>query len=192
MQVILIHGTFGNPYVNWFPWLAQKLEENKVKFISPNFPTPESQDYKSWKKLLDYYDSKGLINESSIFIGHSCGSIFSARYMAEKKRKFLGLISTSGYNNFIEGDQYMRKLNESFYVEDSALSILKTSVIERHCFFGDNDPYIPQLYFKNFANVLNAKSHVVHNGGHLNSNAGFNKFDDLLKTVMDIVKEHKK
>ena len=51
------------------------------------------------------------------------------------------------------------------------------------CIYGDNDPYIPQDVLKKFAKSINAKEVIIHNGGHLNEEAGYNSFPEILKEI---------
>lgn len=43
----IIHGSYGNPYKNWIPWLKSELSKRKRNCIVPNFPSPYKQDYES-------------------------------------------------------------------------------------------------------------------------------------------------
>ena len=47
---ILIHGSFGSPFVNWFPYLRKELESQEKIVYTPDFPTGVGyQTYKNWK-----------------------------------------------------------------------------------------------------------------------------------------------
>jgi len=50
-------------------------------------------------------------------------------------------------------------------------------------FASDNDEYIPLEINKELAILLNAELIIVHNGGHLNKKAGFEKFPLLLECI---------
>lgn len=39
-NVIIIHGAYGNPEENWFPWLKKELEKLDCRVFVPKFPTP--------------------------------------------------------------------------------------------------------------------------------------------------------
>jgi predicted alpha/beta hydrolase family esterase len=42
-NIFIIHGSYGNPDENWFPWLKKELEQEGHKVFVPKFPTPEDQ-----------------------------------------------------------------------------------------------------------------------------------------------------
>ncbi len=44
MNVFIIHGAYGNPKENWFPWLKSELESLNHKVIIPEFSTPNEQN----------------------------------------------------------------------------------------------------------------------------------------------------
>jgi predicted alpha/beta hydrolase family esterase len=189
MNVIVIHGSFGKPFENWFPWLENKLSEtDKVECIIPTFPTPEKQEFVCWEELLNYYHKIGKIDKNSIIIGHSCGSVFAAKYLTKHNIKVKALITVAGYNNFLGGDALMDSLNNSFYDEDKALSSIVNFAPIRISFISDNDPFIPSEVLNHFVEVIQSEKLLIPNGGHFNSNAGFSKFVELYEEVHKILK----
>ena len=36
---LLVHGSFGSPFVNWFPYLRKEIEERGLEVYTPDFPT---------------------------------------------------------------------------------------------------------------------------------------------------------
>ena len=53
------------------------------------------------------------------------------------------------------------------------------------CIKSDNDPFISQQALNDFANELNAKTINILGGGHFNSNAGYDKFPELLSQIKE-------
>ena len=53
IRVVLIHGAYGSPQENWFPWLVAKLREQGLDTYVPAFPTPEGQNLAAWKEIFD-------------------------------------------------------------------------------------------------------------------------------------------
>lgn len=57
---VLIHGSFGSPFVNWFPYLRKEIEKRDLEVYTPDFPTGVGyQNYKNWSKLLNCYVEVG-------------------------------------------------------------------------------------------------------------------------------------
>ena len=50
---LLIHGSFGSPFVNWFPYLRKELESQGKIVYTPDFPTGVGyQTYENWELCL--------------------------------------------------------------------------------------------------------------------------------------------
>lgn len=105
--------------------------------------------------------------------------------MIEYNIKFDKLILVSGFNDYYSsGENYFHKtVNKTFYVSDDELSNIKQLCNEIICIYGDDDPYIPQKVFSDLSAKLDAKSIIIHNGGHLNKDAGYDKFEEILKYI---------
>ncbi len=189
MNVLLVHGSMGSPYENWFPWLELELRKENVNCIVPTFPTPIGQDYATWKKLLDYYVDAKAITRDTILIGHSCGSVFLVHYLLESKIQVAGLICVSGYNNFISGNEFMDNLNNSFYIDNNSINVSEfaNKVIS---YYGCDDPFIPQQYLSQFAKSVGGISIPISNAGHFNSQSGYNECKPVLDSVKDIISNH--
>ena len=180
MNVLIVHGSFGKPFENWFPWLENELSLRNIRCIVPTFPTPEHQIYDDWKRLLDYYVARNLINSDTVVIGHSCGAIFLVKYLIEKKLHVKGIITVSGYNNFKSGDSSMDALNSSFYRSSENIEQITSLTNNRICFYSDNDPFIPIYTLEQFVSDIKGTPHKVPNAGHFNSASGYTTFFELL------------
>lgn len=177
----IIHGSYGNPYKNWIPWLKKQLSKRKLDCIVPDFPTPYKQDYESWSKILKSYLDIGYITESTTFITHSLGGIFIAKFLLENKIKVKKIITVAGFNNLTFDDDM--SLYNSFYMNDVDLSNLEFYCLERFSLFSDNDPYVPQGNAEKFANIINSEKVLISNAGHFNEKYGYTEFTELLKYV---------
>ncbi len=182
MDVFLVHGTMGKPFENWFPWIENKLVEKEIRCNIPTFPTPEHQNYSDWERLMDYYCGLGVVNEDTVLVGHSCGSVFLVHYLLTHKIHVKGLICVSGYNNFISGFEMMDKLNESFYMDAESLDM--TAYADKvFSFFGDDDPNIPQEILKSFALEIGGDVQCIPNAGHFNAAAGYTTCSVVLQAI---------
>ena len=179
MKVIIFYGTDCDDKTAWIPWLKMKLNEINIECIIPNLPTPENQTYESWSKI-----TKNLvINNDDIIVAWSTGAIFSVRYLYENNIKVKKLILISGFNNYIGNVPFVDNINKNFFMEN--VKCAKNVADKIICVKSDNDPYISQQALNNFAEELNAKTINILGGGHFNSNAGYDKFPELLSQIKE-------
>jgi len=183
MNVIIVHGSFGKPFENWFPWAEQELSEKGIVCTIPTFPTPNYQNYDDWKMLLNYYYERGYINEESVLVGHSCGAAFIVKYLVDCNIRVKGIVTVSGYNNFCSGDDMMDGLNFSFYQSHDEINKITSLVERRVSFFSDNDPFIPLEKLEEFAEEINAEKMQISNAGHFNASAGYTAFEEVIKVL---------
>ena len=104
----IIHGTYGHNKENWFPWLEYELTKQGFEVFNFNYPTPEGHNFENWSKVLD--KAKDKITEESVFICHSIGCVFLAKYCIENNLRIGKVIFISGCNNyyFLEEKLYRR------------------------------------------------------------------------------------
>lgn len=183
MNVLIVHGSYGKPFENWFPWMEKKLEEKEISCLIPTFPTPAHQNYSAWSELLDYYVEKGFISDQTVVIGHSCGAAFIAKYFNEHDIKIKALITISGYNHFYSGD-HMDDLNGSFYFDADSTATVKANAPVRISYYSDNDPFIPVQKLTELASVIGAEPVLVCGAGHFNASAGYVTFEALLERIL--------
>ena len=48
------------------------------------------------------------------------------------------------------------------------------------CFYSDNDPYVKYEVEKEFADTIATEQILIPNGGHINSESGYNTFEDIV------------
>ena len=98
MNYFLIHGSYGNPYKNWFPWLKKELEQKEKQVVVPQMPIGVgNQNFENWSNVLNEL----TINENTIIIAHSIAPIFVCKYLITNKIKVKKLIFVCGFNNYL-------------------------------------------------------------------------------------------
>lgn len=74
---LLVHGSFGNPFSNWIPYLRKEIESKDLEIYTPDFPTGVGrQNYENWSNLLKNYVETNIINENTIIFAHSIAHPF--------------------------------------------------------------------------------------------------------------------
>lgn len=181
-RFLIVHGTEGSPEINWFPWIKNALENDGHIVNVPRFPTPENQNFDSWHQVASQYlnDSEA---ERTILIGHSTGAVFVLRMAELTLIPFQAVFSVCPFNANLGFEKY-DALNASFTVQHHFdWKKIKRGSKKFLLYAGDNDPYVPLSRSQEMADSLNTPLHIVQNGGHLNSECGFTKFDQLLDDI---------
>ncbi len=176
----LIHGSFGSPFVNWFPYLRKEIEKKDLEVYTPDFPTGVGkQNYENWSKLLKTYVEANVIHTNTIIFAHSIAPVFICKFLIENKIKVKRLVFVCGFNNYLGIDEEYDAVNESMYLDN--LEEIKRYCNDIVCYYTKNDPYVTYEVEKNFADSIADKQIVIDDGGHLNSESGYTEFEELLE-----------
>ncbi len=175
---IIIHGSFGSKDGNWFPWLKEKLEEKNLIVDVPQMPIGVGiQCFESWSKVLD----KIKVDDNTTIIAHSIAPIFVCKYLITNKIKVKRLIFVCGFNNYLGINEEFDAVNKPMFINN--LEEIKKYCNDIICYYSDNDPYVKYEVEKDFAYAVTNKQYVIHNGGHINSESGYTKFEDILRIL---------
>ena len=112
-KAFIIHGAYGNPNENWFPWLKKELESLDYKVISPTFPTPENQSLENWNKVFEEY--KDQLDENTIMIGHSLGCPFILNVVQNTNTKIKAIYLVAGFHTQL--DHPIDEINKTSRIE---------------------------------------------------------------------------
>ncbi len=175
---IIIHGSFGSKDGNWFPWLKNKLEKDNKNVIVPQMPVGVgNQNFENWSKVLNELK----IDENTIIIAHSIAAIFVCKYLITNKIKVKKLIFVCGFNNYLGIDKEFDAVNEPMFIEN--FEDIKEYCNDIICYYSDNDPYVKFEVEKSFADTISNQQYVIKNGGHINAESGYTKFEEILKAL---------
>ena len=134
-NVFIIHGIYGGPDENWFPWLKNQLESSGCKVFVPTFPKPKNPKLEEWMEFFSKYKSD--INEKTIVIGHSMGVAFLLKVLENHhvKAAFFVASITPGLENkfswqmktFIDKEPDWNKIKNNcrkFFIQITTLTSL--------------------------------------------------------------------
>lgn len=177
---LLIHGSFGSPFVNWLPWLRKEIENRNLEVYTPDFPTGVGyQNYENWSNILKIYLDAGILNENTTIFAHSIAPIFICKFLVDNKIKVKKLVFVCGFNNYLGIDDDYDAVNKSMYFNN--LSDVRNYCNDIVCFYTDNDPYVKYDAEKEFADTITENQVMISGGGHLNSESGYIEFPQLLE-----------
>jgi len=178
----IIHGSFGSPFSNWIPWLQDNIKIRGDEVYVPHFPIGMGyQTYTNWSELLRYYVGLGLIDETTTIVAHSIGAVFVSKFLIENKVKVRRLIFVCGFNNYFGISEEYDTVNVTMYLEN--LEEIDFYAEEIICFYTNNDPYVSYEAEKEFADKVTTTQVLIPDGGHLNSESGYNDFTEMLSYI---------
>lgn len=179
-RVVIVHGAYGNPEENWFPWLKQQLENDGRKVFVPTFPTPQGQDPKAWMQILDTEVQN--FGKDLVMVGHSLGPALILRKLEIVKEPIRAAFLISPFVGNL-GLPDFDSINAPFFVPPFNWTKIKSNCPEFYTYSGDNDPYVPLSKGEEVAKNLGAMMQVIKGGGHINASAGYTRFDKLLADI---------
>ncbi|MBU0760931.1 MAG: alpha/beta hydrolase [Nanoarchaeota archaeon] len=181
MKFFIIHGSYGSPKENWFPWLKERLEEEGNNVFVPEFPTPNNQSLDNWMKVFDdFYSSE--VGEDSIFIGHSLGPAFILSILERLNIKVKACFFVSGFLGLL-GNPEFDEVNKTFIAKEFDWERIRKNCENFYVYHSDNDPYVSLEKAKELAEKLGTEVIIVKNAGHFNESSGYLKFELLLKDI---------
>lgn len=179
---LIVHGSFGSPFGNWFPYLRGELEKRELVVYTPDMPSGVGyQNYDNWSNVMKAYVDAGIINENTVIFAHSIAPVFVCKFLIENSIKVKRLVLVCGFNNYLGINDDYDAVNESMYLDN--LEEVKNYCNDIVCFYSDNDPYVTFDKEKEFADMIASTQVVIQNGGHLNSESGYDEFEELLKYI---------
>ncbi|MBS3106876.1 serine hydrolase family protein [Candidatus Woesearchaeota archaeon] len=176
----LIHGSYGSPKENWFPWLKEELQKLGYKVYAPQFPTPENQSLDSWGKAFQPF--LGKINEETIFVGHSLGPAFILHILQNLHVEIRASFFVSSFISPL-GIERFDSVNRTFYGQDFHWQAIKHHCRDFCLFHGEDDPYVPVEKAEELNSHLHGELILLEKGGHLNAESGFMEFQQLLEKI---------
>jgi len=181
-KALLIHGAYGNPKENWFPWLTKELEKKGYKVTIPSFPTPINQSFKNWELELLPYLKK--IDENSIVIAHSIGVVFILKILEKNDLCPRNIYFISGFLSKL-GIERFDNINKTFYQKINFTKINRYSP-QVYIYHSDNDPYVNQKHAIELArNIPGSRLTIIKKAGHFNIDSGFKEFPELLNDILN-------
>ena len=185
-NVLILHGSYGNPHKNWYQYVKKHAEEKGYAVNIPQLPHIEELDLEETYKFLL---NKNFINSETTIIGHSSGATY-----------ILGILQR------LPGDLIIQKaILVAGFIDDKLTEKLFKVVpkihykklfpkrwdwrkIRKSCqefiiFHAPTDPYVQMRHAKILRDILGAKLIVIADGQHFSINTGgehFKEFPELL------------
>lgn len=182
-KFVIIHGSYGSPDENWFPWLDEQLSKHGASVIRPSLPTPEHQSLENWCYL--FKKQIGPLDSQAVLIGHSLAVPFILRILEATTAPIKAAFLVSGFIRLLGIDEF-DQVNKTFVEGEFNWEKIKSNASRFFVYHSDNDPYVPLEFGKEIADQVGAEFIVIHNGGHINASSGFTEFHDVLRDIEQV------
>jgi uncharacterized protein len=180
-KAIIVHGSYGSPDENWFPWLKEELEKIGYAVEVPRFPTPENQSLEPWMGVFKDYK----IDRDTILIAHSLGPAFILNLLEIGDKRVRACFFVSGFIGLLNNSNF-DSINKTFTDKEFNWERIKNNCKKFYLYHSDNDPYVPLAKAKELKEKLGAKLKIIDKAGHFNSESGYIKFEELLKDIKNL------
>lgn len=175
MTVLILHAIGSHAGAHWERWLHDELAKQGYAVLMPQLPVAEHPNRAMW--LTTVQDLvKDISTNELVLVGHSLGVVTALDFIEHSPTDVRGLVSVAGF-----GKDYGAELN-SYFMRERVIDFttVRQKVDKPFVYYGDNDPYVPQDTLADLAAKLDVAPTVIHNGGHLNTDAGYISFPELL------------
>lgn len=179
-NVIIIHGAYGNPEENWFPWLKKELGKPDCNVFVPKFPTPENQTLENWLKVFEKYER--YLDENTMVIGHSLGCAFLLNVLERANRPIKSAFLVAGFVSALDIPE-LDNITRSFWDRKFDWKKIRNNCRNFTLYHSDNDPYVSLEKGKELAERLDCRLKIIKNAGHFNKKSGHTKFEMLLEDI---------
>ncbi|MDQ3099230.1 MAG: alpha/beta hydrolase [bacterium] len=183
-NILILHGTGSNSQGNWFPWLADVMEQQGWKVWAPNLPGAEKPNMKTYTDHL-LGNTEWKFNEQSVIVGHSSGAVAGLGLLnkLEEGKKIGTYIGVGAFHT----DLNWESLKELF-VEPLNYERIKGHAAKFIFIHSDNDPHVPVIEAEYLARALNGELIIKKGQGHFNLTRSpeYKEFPFLLETILNL------
>ncbi len=175
-KALILHCWFGSPTGDWYPWLKSELEKKGYEVWVPNLPTMDTKS-PEMEQMLKFILDKNFVDDETVLIGHSLGSVLTLR-LAERIKFGKGILFAAWDFNDLTPE------HQSFWQTMMDHAKIKENVKEWVFPISENDPYVTVAIAKEVAGRVNGKILELGKKGHfLAKDDGVTSVPEILEFV---------
>jgi predicted alpha/beta hydrolase family esterase len=176
-RIVVAHGYLASPEKHWFPWLVDQYDPGVVRV--PALPNSSHPKPGLWLETLQ--DAVGEVDDDTILIGHSLGSITTLRLLAALPGswRLRGLVLVAGFAQPLPN---LPKL-DPFTAAPLDMRAILDGARQRHVLGSDNDTTVAPPITAALARSLKAPLTIIPGGGHFVERQGCRSLPELLPVL---------
>ncbi len=187
-NVFIIHSYNGDTEYSFAPSIEKMCKENNINYYYPKFPIRSKATYESWENVLNDYKERGILNDESIVISHSLGTLFIPKYLVRNNVKISTYISVAGFVNY-RGREDLEDVSKKYQPTDKEFNECQTLVDNIYSIYSDNDEMNSMDKLEKYAEKLSANKILIKGAGHFNPKSNVTKINELDKIIVGVVNE---
>jgi len=189
-KIYIIHCWDGTKEDGWYPWLDKELSNKNNKVYRFNMPNTANPKIEEWVSFLDKQIE--TLDDKTYFIGHSIGCQTILRYLQTKDIcKVGGILFVAPWLDLLD---YAIEDKDSYNTAKPWLTIpidfekIKKFTNNISCIFSDNDYFVSLDQKDIFEELLNVKTIIVNNKGHISQDDNVYELKEILEECKKMIK----
>jgi predicted alpha/beta hydrolase family esterase len=171
-RAVILHGTDGNPDINWLPWAKAELEKRGYEVFVPLLPqnhTPNREVYG------EFIGASSWDFTNNLLIGHSSGATTVLNLLSSDwfpKVKATILVGTFLNEDLLNSAEWYQpgQFDNLFPKDNFDPELLRRKAEKFFFIHGNDDPYCSLDDAKNLCEAVGGEITIVQQGLHLSSN----------------------
>ena len=188
-KVYIVHCWDGTKDDGWYPWIDKKLSENGNKVYRFNMPDTANPKIDEW---VNYLDSQvDNLDENTFFIGHSIGCQTIMRYLETKDiTRIGGILFVAPWLELLPeavSDEESFNTAKPWLTEKIDFEKIKKFTNNIHSIFSSDDYFVSLDQKEEFEKLLDAKTIVVNDKGHISQDDGVFELKEILDKCNEMI-----
>lgn len=181
-KIYLVHCWDGTSADGWYPWIAEKLNNDSTQLIKFDMPNTNEPKIEEWINTLD--SKVDNLDKNTYFIGHSIGCQTIMRYLETKEiTKIGGILFVAPWLDLLpEAIEDEESYNTAKPWINNPINFEKVKQFTNNisCIFSNDDYFVSLEQEKEFRNKLNAETIIVNNKGHISQDDNIYELEEIL------------
>ena len=188
-KIYIVHCWDGTKNDGWYPWLDKKISNTDNEVIRFNMPDTANPKIKEWVSELEKQVSE--LDENTYFVGHSIGCQTIMRYLEKQDVKNIGgILFVAPWLDLLPeavSDEESYNIAQPWLNNPIDFEKIKNSTNKITCIFSDDDYFVALEQERKFKEILNAKTIIVKEKGHISAEDGVEELEDIYNALIDII-----
>lgn len=189
-KIYIVHCWDGTKNDGWYPWLDKRISNTNNEVIRFNMPDTANPKIEEWVSELNNQVSS--LDEHTYFVGHSIGCQTIMRYLEKQNvRKIGGILFVAPWLDLLPeavSDEESYNIAQPWLNTPIDFEKIKNFTDNITCIFSDSDYFVSLEQEKKFKELLNAKTLIVKDKGHISADDGIEDLNEIYTELLQIIK----